>query len=511
MLTLIFAAIVVTVTYLYVKYDKTYHYWKKRGVAQLNPIPIYGDTKKCLEGKISEPEDALNMYKKFKEMGVSHGGVYVGNRPVWMPLDPELVKTVTTKDYDYFDGHFANIPKRLFFNNLFHMTGNDWKDMRRKMTPVFTTGKMKVMLDTLLEKADSLSKLIDKVAQTSKPVEIKGIIARFTTDVIGSCGFGIECNSIEDETSEFFVKGQEIFRKTSTEISFFKKLLLILGLVQRAMPMDFSGIENFFRKVIKATVTYREENKVIRKDFIHLMIQLKNKGAITEFTNENDDIYKKTVKGDGISFEDLVGEVLLFFSAGYETSSTTMSFALLELTQHQDIQDKLREEIREVLQRHNGKMSYDALQEMIYCESVIKETLRMYPPLAILPRTCTKNYKIPNSDVVIEKGTSLKIPVWGIHNDPDYFPNPTEFNPDRFSPENKHKINPYTYIPFGDGPRQCLGLRFAMMESKVGLAVLLRNYRYTLHSSTPYPPKYVTNNFIPTVDGGIMVNVTNVN
>lgn len=206
-----------------------------------------------------------------------------------------------------------------------------------------------------------------------------------------------------------------------------------------------------------------------------------------------------------------MGEVLLFFSAGYETSSTTMSFALLELTQHQDIQDKLREEIREVLQRHNGKMSYDALQEMIYCESVIKETLRMYPPLAILPRTCTKNYKIPNSDVVIEKGTSLKIPVWGIHNDPDYFPNPTEFNPDRFSPENKHKINPYTYIPFGDGPRQCLGLRFAMMESKVGLAVLLRNYRYTLHSSTPYPPKYVTNNFIPTVDGGIMVNVTNVN
>ncbi|KAF7283050.1 hypothetical protein GWI33_001526, partial [Rhynchophorus ferrugineus] len=325
-----------------------------------------------------------------------------------------------------------------------------------------------------------------------------------------SCGFGIECNSLKDETSEFYVQGQKLFNQTSVKPTLLQKIARFINVLPSTAQLAVVNLENFFREVVRDTLKYREDNKVVRKDFMHLMIQLKNKGTITEISNADDDVYDKTVNEDGIGFEELAGQVLLFFTAGFETSSTTMSFALLQLTQYPDIQEKMREEARRIFKKFGGKFTYEGVQEMNYIECVVKETLRMYPPLAILPRVCTRNYRIPNTDVIIEKDTSLRISVWGLHTDPEYFPEPLKFNPDRFSPENKHKINPHAYIPFGDGPRQCLGMRFALLESKLGLAVLLKDFNFSLHKTTPYPPKYVVNNYIPTVEGGVLLNVTKV-
>ncbi|KAF7274739.1 hypothetical protein GWI33_012589, partial [Rhynchophorus ferrugineus] len=368
--------------------------------------------------------------------------------------------------------------------------------------------KMKMMFDTLTEKADILSTLVHDLVKLDKPIELKGISMRFTTDIIGSCGFGIECNSLTDENSEFYKHGQKLFGTTSKRPTIWTKIAKFLSLTSRQNHTFFFDLENFFRNVVTETLKYREDNKIVRKDFMHLMIQLKNKGKITEINSTDDDVYNKTVAEDVISFEELAGQVLLFFTAGFETSSTTISFCLLELTQHPDIQQKMREEARALWKKHGGKFTYEAVQEMTYIESVVKETLRMYPPLAILPRVCTKNYKVPNTEVIVEKGTTLKISVWGLHLDPEYFPDPYKFDPDRFSAENKHKINPHAYIPFGDGPRQCLGLRFALLESKLGLAMLLKDFNFSLHETTPYPPKYVVNNFIPTVEGGVLLKIT---
>jgi cytochrome P450 family 6 len=102
------------------------------------------------------------------------------------------------------------------------------------------------------------------------------------------------------------------------------------------------------------------------------------------------------------------------------------------------------------LQKYDGKVTYEALMNMEFPGWVINESLRKYSPGNVLMRRCTKDYKVPGTDVVIEKGKYVFLPMLAIHNDPEYFPEPNEFNPDRFSPENEKKRNPYTYLPFGN-------------------------------------------------------------
>ncbi|XP_011705277.1 PREDICTED: probable cytochrome P450 6a13 [Wasmannia auropunctata] len=146
----------------------------------------------------------------------------------------------------------------------------------------------------------------------------------------------------------------------------------------------------------------------------------------------------------------------IFFLAGFETSSTTMTYALYEMAQHQDIQDKVCEEIDEVLAKYDD-LTYDAVNEMPYLHKVINETMRKYPPLPGLNRICTKEIVLPTTNIRVPKGTLISIPVLGLHRDPSIYPDPDKFDPERFSAEEIAKRHRYAYLPFGEGPHICIG------------------------------------------------------
>lgn len=122
-------------------------------------------------------------------------------------------------------------------------------------------------------------------------------------------------------------------------------------------------------------------------------------------------------------------------------------------------------------------------------------------------RVCTQDYEIPDSHVTLKKGQKVAISVLGMHRDPDYFPKPEVFDPDRFSPENKDRIVPYSYLPFGEGPRICIGLRFGMMQTKVALTVLLKQFLFTLNSKTKVPVTMDDGSFILAVKGDVWLNL----
>nr|UUB32635.1 cytochrome P450 CYP6BX1 [Dendroctonus rhizophagus] len=497
--------------YLLRKAKKTYNYWKEHGVPSIDDRHlIYGNLKEAILLKKSSAEVYGEFYQKFKKRGLKHGGVYFYSSPTWVLVDPDLIKTVLISDFQHFAAHNPMYLNTIFFNNLFHMQGEQWKDMRRKLAPTFTSGKMKMMFNILLEKTHGLADLVDGMASTGEAAEIKELVARFTTDVIGSCGFGIESDSLKDVNSSFFQHGQSIFKKLTPKAApqIYKLILRSLGLIKR-FNIDLEETEAFFRKLVEDTVKYREENKIVRKDFLHLMIQLKNNGTITDILNDSD-IFIKSRDEAGLSMEEMVGQCLLFFMAGFETSSTTLSFVFLELSRNQSIQEKLRKEIHTVLEKYNGILSYDSLQEMTYCECVINETLRKYPPVASLPRMCTKDYAVPESDALIEKNTLVVIPLLALQTDPDYFPEPEKFIPERFSAKNQNEKIPFIYMPFGEGPRQCLGLRFGIMQVKAAIATLLNRYNFTLDKKTPYPPKFSPGSPVLAVEGGVWVTATKV-
>lgn len=116
---------------------------------------------------------------------------------------------------------------------------------------------------------------------------------------------------------------------------------------------------------------------------------------------------------------------------------------------------------------------------------LFSETLRKYPILATLDRVVTKDYQLPGEDILLKKGTKVFISLKGIHNDPKYYPDPDKFDPERFSQENKVNRHPCAYMPFGEGPRICIGMRFGIMQAKIGMSILLKNYKYSISPKSP--------------------------
>ena len=138
--------------------------------------------------------------------------------------------------------------------------------------------------------------------------------------------------------------------------------------------------------------------------------------------------------------------------------------------------------------------------------------MRKYPTVSNLQRSANKDYPVPNTRITLPKGTPVWIPVHVIHHDPEIYPEPEKYDPDRFNPEEVGKRHQYAFLPFGEGPRVCMGMRLGLMETKIGLAKLLLNYRFTLdRSKTSVPLKISPSKIILTPDELIHVNVEKLN
>nr|CAD7420741.1 unnamed protein product [Timema poppensis] len=150
-------------------------------------------------------------------------------------------------------------------------------------------------------------------------------------------------------------------------------------------------------------------------------------------------------------------QYFLFWYAGTEMIFGILNFCLHELAMNPDVQDNLREYVDSSLRQHGGELTYEAVNSMKYMEQVIYETLRKYHPDVMLNRVCSKSYTIPGTEVRIERGTQVIIPVYALNHDPQYFPDPEKFYPERFDPENKSSTGLLDFLPFGTGSRKCIG------------------------------------------------------
>lgn len=157
-----------------------------------------------------------------------------------------------------------------------------------------------------------------------------------------------------------------------------------------------------------------------------------------------------------MTYEEIAAQIFVFYIAGSESSSSTVAYTMYELTQNEELMERAHEDIKLTLAKHAGELTYEAIMEMKFIDLCVKETLRKYPGLPILNRECTKSYKIPGTNFTIEKGTSVIVSLLGIHRDAQFFPNPDIYDPDRFT-EEKKAYNEDMYMPFGAGPRNCIG------------------------------------------------------
>ncbi|RZB40869.1 p450 domain containing protein [Asbolus verrucosus] len=448
-LKLVAHSIILTVEVVVVCYYKwAYQYWRRKNVPYLTPTVPFGNMGNAVKGKEHLGITIKRIYDEMKANGWKHGGIYTALSPTYFLIDLDYVRNITTKDFQYFLDHasYYNEEDDPLSAHLAALTGKRWQNLRAKLTPAFTSGKMRMMFQILLECEANLQKQMKVMCGKRQAIDIKEVLSRFTTDVIGSCAFGLDCKSFEDENSPVRVYFRKNFDEAATQnlkkifAMNFPKLAKMLHITM--IPRDVS---DFFLKMFRDTVDYREKNHYSRNDFMQLLIDMKNNRFKGEDGNK--------VHGSTLTMNEIAAQSFVFFLAGFETSSTLMTFALYELARNQDIHQRLRDEIETVSAKHDGKITYDSINEMKYLSQVIDESLRMYPPALFTSRHCVKDYKIPDEDIIIEKGTTVLIPILGIHHDEEYYPDPEKFDPERFSEENKNSRHCSAFIPFGEGPR----------------------------------------------------------
>ncbi|GAB0089367.1 Cytochrome P450 [Sergentomyia squamirostris] len=452
-------------------------FWKKHGVSYIPGPPLIGAIKDAITFRKSYGELLTDLYNhpQFKDEPIT--GVYFFHKPSLIIRHPEIIKNILVKDFQNFvdrpissDPHDDGIGR----DNLFSAKGKRWKTIRNKVSPVFTSGKLKNLFHLLVDVSKVLEmKLAREIGDGSREYEMKELAGCYTTDTISICAFGVEANSLFNPKAEFRVnaqRAQEFDWKRAIE---FQTCFLLPELAAfLKFTMYSRGANKFFRSSINYVMEEREKSEVIRNDLIDTLITMKN---------EDPDLFY----GDT-----LVAQAAIFLIAGYETSSTVISFALYELSKQPELQEKLRKEIKEYKEKCKT-IEYETIKDMEYLHMVVQETLRLYPSLPFLDRLCipvdgNESYSLePYHKFSIPKGMPVYIPIIPIHRDAKYFPNPEKFIPERFSPENRESNDQNQFLAFGQGPRNCIGSRFGYFQVKLALFTILLNYRVEQCERTP--------------------------
>lgn len=480
-----------------------FNFWRKKGVFCVEPTFPTGNILPLVLGTRSQAEFTKDIYDETKKHRVT--GIYMFNKPFLVVNDLDLVRNVLTKDFMSFHdrGIFCNEKTDPLSGHLFQLPGKKWRNLRVKLTPTFTSGKLKSIFPVLQESGDKLSKYLEEKANVRGTIDVKDVFAMYSVDIIMSAAFGITCDSFKNPNNEFNYWGKKVFEPKpfwNAVVIWAPQVLDLLSL-----PFNERGVTNFFMKMFEDTVTYRENNNVVRKDFLNLLIQLMKNGYVDpDEKSDEPNVIKATETK--LTMSEAAAQAFVFYLAGFETSSTTVTFCLYELSMHQDIQDRVRQEIRTVLKKH-GELSYNAVNDMPYLHKVVSETLRKYPPVVFLNRICTKDIQIETTDFHIPTGTSIMVPVYGIHRDPDIYPDPDKFDPERFSEENVKNRHPYAYLPFGEGPRICIGLRFGLIQTKVGIIRSLLKNRFKLAPNTPTSLEFKEGSLILMAKGGVNLTI----
>ncbi|XP_012230909.2 cytochrome P450 9e2-like [Linepithema humile] len=480
--------------------NHAYSYWREKGVPYLPDSwssSIVGW--KLFMGRISFVDYSRYIYNYFPD--AKYVGMMEFSTPGILLRDPELIKDIMVKDFEHFPDHRSFVTEEvdpLFGKNVFSLRGDRWKEMRNTLSPSFTASKMKFIYELISKCSSDFVDYLVEHPEICLAIETKQVFRRYTNDVIATAAFGIDVNSMKEQNNEFYTRGVEATAFFGGILAMLKIMFLrFFPRVSNLIGLSFfpSATSEFFKKIVGETIEAREKHGIIRPDMIHLLMQALDK--------ENS--HKMTL-------DDIVSQAFIFFLAGFDTSATLMCFIAHELAVNRDIQDRLREEVEQHFSEENDTISYESLSKMVYMDMVVSETLRKYPPVLLIDRLCVKNYELPPSQpgyksVTVKSNDVMMIPVYGLHHDPKYFPSPQKFDPERFSDENKDNIFPYTYLPFGHGPRKCIGNRFALMETKLLIAHLLRKFIIKTTEKTVEPVVFDKKEFTLKPVGGFWIGL----
>ncbi|XP_021341416.1 cytochrome P450 3A4-like [Mizuhopecten yessoensis] len=408
--------------------------------------------------------------------------------------DKEMLRKILVKE-------FANFPDKITLKGIngdletsvINLRGDHWRHVRNKITPAFSVGKLRKMVPLVDLASDTLvESLRRKVKDGDGVTDMLEVCGAYSMDVICSTAFGIQVDSQNNPNDEFIVHAKKFLI-----LDFYSPIFLILMFLPALcwlMPhIGWSIIDNdvqlFFRQVTTKLLKERVAGDKKHADFLQLMknVQQNHEDSDEDDDRDNDDENVSRSKPPtswsrkGITFDEILGNAEIFFFAGYETTKTALCMTCYYLALYPEYQDKLRQELSDVI--GSNPMTYENLRQVKYLEMITNESMRINPPFGRTTRVCVRDTEI--NGVKIPAGMQISIPIYNIHLDPDNWEDPEKFIPERFA--DMDTIDPMTFLPFGYGPRNCIGMRLAEMELKMALAKVVRSFQISVCGETEIP------------------------
>uniref|UniRef100_A0A672LQ62 Cytochrome P450 3A n=1 Tax=Sinocyclocheilus grahami TaxID=75366 RepID=A0A672LQ62_SINGR len=445
--------------------------FKKLGIPGPKALPFFGT---ILEYRKGIHHFDVECFEKYGRVW----GIYDARQPVLCIMDQSIIKTILVKEcYSLFTNRRNFRLNGPLYDAVSIAEDDNWRRIRSVLSPSFTSGRLKEMFGIMKTHSHILVDNLGKAATRGEAVDIKEFFGAYSMDVVTSTAFSVDIDSLNNPKDPFVTNIKKMLK-----FDFLNPLFLIIALFPFITPvldkMDYAlfptFVTDFFYTALKKLKSERvAKDHKKRVDFLQLMVDSQTgkpeRGSSEEHTEK------------GLSDHEILSQSMIFIFAGYETTSSTLSFFFYNLATNPEAMKKLQEEIDQTF-ADKAPVDYEAVMNMEYLDAALHESLRLFPVAGRLERVCKKTVDI--NGLLIPKDMVVMIPTYALHRDPDYWSDPESFKPERFTKDNNESIDPYMYMPFGLGPRNCIGMRFAQVTMKLAIVEILQRFDVSVCDQT---------------------------
>jgi len=500
--------------------------FRRMGVPFVPPHLLYGNN--------HEFRGSGNQVDAFQKWRKEYGKVYgffTGRVPTLVISDMDMVREILTREYNV----FLNRPDMCVdaepvISTLVGLRGDRWKEVRSLLTTTFSSAKMKLMTNIINEKVDTFIDVLRVEERSEKVVDCYDKFQGLTLDVICQCALALESNCQRDK-DDYLLRSVRGFLKNAINwaitIVFYFPMLggvltyasnklaysgrmtqIIVSHVEKVMEIrrqkkDFKTVD-VLQLMMDASETVMSEAANQKKDSTssdennNSLVGSSSANVPTSLHKTSNGIYERlhasVARRDlKLTDKEIVANAWVFLMAGFETTASAMAFTTYLLAEHPEVQEKLHREILKVVPSGAADfLTYEQISEIPYLDHVLTEGMRLFPPIvSFVIRQALRDVNICGVD--IPEGMGIMVPIWDVHRDPENWPDPDVFDPERHSPCSPRAArHPLALMTFGAGPRKCIGMRFGLLEAKLALARLVCSFRLSLPPGSPSPPRLCT-------------------
>ena len=393
--------------------------------------------------------DRLGTLQRVAQAGDVYG-LRFGPFPVILFNKPEHVHALMVEHAYDFDKGVAihNTFRPTIGDGIFSSEGEFHRRQRKLISPPFQPRHIASYAETM----GHYSEQIQRTWSDGSVIDVNQQMTNLTMSIIGKTLFD----------ADVFTETDELGAAMTTLFGYITHRLSLLVAPPYSWPTPSNSRAHraaaLLRNRISHFIEVRRNHPIDRNDFLSILLQAKDED------------------GNPMSDEQVMAECLTLFGAGHETTATALAWTWYLLCQHPEIYEKVQQEVDNTLQGRTP--SYADLAHLPYCLQVFKEAMRLYPPAYVFSRLALRNMEVDG--YMIPKGFTVMFAPYTLHRRTDYFPDPERFDPERFTPEREKQLPRYAYLPFGAGPRVCIGMYFAMMEGHLLLATLAQRVSFSL-------------------------------